>query len=388
LIVIAFEFFYADQLDDTPRRMQLPVRIRFFIQRWWAWGIPLAVFSVYMILYRSLVPPMHNLMYIDPFTQPLDYLVAALTNMPIMFVGLLTQFLPSLAVMLPATLPFVISFGVILIILLVWALLPYRRERTVWFALLVFVLGLLPGLATDPGERLLYFPSIYGLYVVAWLILQIPFLHRFSETDAPPGVPVLGSTWGWYLLISALILPLILLFIYPSMWIPGLKLPENTVLNSLAIIDHEVHEHVIYLNTDSSFNTFYLPDIYRYHRGSYIDLRMLSSFNGHVWAKQESDHVLMLKTENSGWLSNMFARTLRLTPVLTENTTYITPLFAATILDVSPDGKDVQEVSFEFVNTLDDPSMVFLYYDGHTFRRWEPSREWHLLNPTLDQFAF
>jgi hypothetical protein len=115
---------------------------------------------------------------------------------------------------------------------------------------------------------------------------------------------------------------------------------------------------------------------------------MLSSFNGHVWAKQESDHVLILKTENSGWLSNMFARTLRLTPVLTENTTYITPLFAATILDVSPDGKDVQEVSFEFVNTLDDPSMVFLYYDGHTFRRWEPSREWHLLNPTLDQFAF
>jgi hypothetical protein len=388
LIVIAFEFLYANTLSGAPNDLSFPERTRFFFRHWWAWGIPLAIFLIYMIFYTNLVPPMRNLMYLDPFTQPLDYLVAALTNLPVMFVGLLTQFLPSLAVMLPATLPFVIAAGVILIVLLVWALPSDRRERTVWFALLVFVLGLLPGLATDPGERLLYFPSVYGLYVIAWLILQIPFLNKITMPERLPNVKVLRSAWGWYLLISALILPLILLFVYPSMWIPGLQLPEKTVLNSLALIDKDSHEHVIYLNTDSSFNTFYLPDIYRYHRGEYIDLRMLSSFNGRVWARQESDRVLVLKTEDAGWLNNMFARTLRLSPVFTQSDTYKTPLFIATILSVTPDEKDVQAVRFEFVQPLDDPSTVFLYYDGETFQCWEPSQEWQLLNPTLDPFAF
>lgn len=388
LIIIAFEFFYTDHFKGAPLRLSLSMRFRYFFQHWWAWGIPFIAFAAYMIFYRSLVPPMRNMMYIDPLTQPLRYLGTAIINLPVMFVGLLTQYLPSLAVMLPATLPFVIVVGVILIVLLVWALLPYRRDRTVWFALLVFVLGLLPGLATDPGERLLYFPSVFGLYVIAWLILQTPFLRRLTLPHTSPGVSVLASAWGWYLLISAFILPLILLFIYPSMWIPGLQLPEKTVLHSLEHIDPNQHEHVIYLNTDSSFNTFYLPDIYRYHRGDYIDLRILSSFNGHVWARQESDHILVLKTQDLGWLNNMFARTVRLTPVFTESKTYPTGLFNATVLAVTPDRKDVQAARFEFVLPLDDPSTVLLYYDGQTFRHWEPSSEWQLLNPNLDPFSF
>jgi hypothetical protein len=172
------------------------------------------------------------------------------------------------------------------------------------------------------------------------------------------------------------------------MWIPGLQLPENTMLDSLVHIDQNKHEHVIYLNTNSSFNTFYLPDIYRYHRGEYLDLRILSSFNGRVWARQESDHVLVLKTEDFGWLNNMFARTVRLTPVFAESDTYTNSSCTATVLSVTPERQDVQEVRFEFTLPLNDPSMVLLYYDGQTFRRWEPSSEWQLLNPTLDPFSF
>ena len=46
------------------------------------------------------------------------------------------------------------------------------------------------------------------------------------------------------------------------------------------------------------------------------------------------------------------------------------------------------EVRFEFVLPLDDPSLVLLYYDGQSYRHWDPSAEWELLNPTLDPFAF
>jgi hypothetical protein len=396
-IVAVYEFCFADRLSyervvATKRqlrdRVRLIRRFQLFFQHWWAWTIPLAVLAAYMLFYRSLVPPMRSLLYRDPLTQPGRYLDTMLVNLPVMFVGLLTQFLPSVVPLVPGMLPFAAGAGVILIPLLVWAGLPYRRERAVWFSLVVFVLGLLPGLATDPGERLLYFPSVYGLFVVAWLIIQIPVLRRVIMPDTPPGVRILGPVWGWYLLISAVILPVVLLFVYPWMWIPGFHLPEQTVLDSLPLIDEDRHEHVVYLNTNSSYNTFYLPDIYRYHRGEYIDLCLLSSFNGRVWARQEAERALVLRTEDAGWLSNMFARGVRVTPEFAVGDVYTTQLFTATILAVTPEGQDVQEVRFEFVLPLDDPSLVLLYYDGQSYRRWEPSPGWELLNPTLDPFAF
>jgi hypothetical protein len=229
---------------------------------------------------------------------------------------------------------------------------------------------------------------VYGQFVVAWLILQIPRWRARFMPDVTPGVRRLGSIWGWYLLISTAVLPIILLFIYPAMWIPGLRLPEETLLDSLPLIEANDYEHVVYLNTNSTYNTFYLPDIYRYHRGTYMDLRLLSSFNGQVWARQESAQTLVLKTEDSGWLNNMFARIMRLTPGFAVGDVYETPLFTAVITAVTPDGQDVQEVRFMFTVPLDDPSLALLYYDGHTFHLWEPSPEWELLNATLDPLGF
>ncbi len=390
LMVAAYEFFYPQGTAplEGEVRVGLMARLRLFLRGWWAWAIPLALLAAYMALYRVLLPPMRSLMYADPFTQPGRYLALALANLPVMFAGLLTQMLPSLVLMFPGILPFVSAAGLLLVALLLWALYPYRRERALWLALVIFILGLLPGLAAEVGERLLYFPSAYGLFVLAWLIMQIRPLHRRFTPDAPPGVRILGPAWGWYSLVSALVLPIILLFVYPWMWIPSFRLPEQSVLDSLPLIDAGQHQHVVYLNTNSSFNTFYLPEIYRYHRGQYIDMRLLSSFNGRLSARQESEHALALKTGDAGWLDNMFARVLRVTPELEVGDVYSTPLFTATLLAVTPGGQDVQAVRFEFVLPLDDPSLLFLYYDGGSYRRWQPSPEWELLNSRLDPWAF
>jgi hypothetical protein len=390
LIVAAYEFFYPRGIAslEGDDRVGLMARIRLFLRGWWAWAIPLALLVAYMALYRGLISPMRSLVYIDPFTQPGRYLGMALANLPVMFLALLTQVLPSLVLMFPGILPFVSAASLLLVALLVWALLPYRRERALWLVLVIFTLGLLPGLAAEVGERLLYFPSAYGLFVVAWLILQIPPLRQRFTPDAPPGVRLLGPAWGWYSLASALILPIILLFVYPWIWIPILRLPEATLLASLPLIQEGKHQHVVYLNTNSSFNTFYLPEIYRYHRGQYVDVRLLSSFNGRLSARQESGRALALKTGDAGWLSNMFARVLRVTPGLEVGDVYTTPLFTATLLVVTPRGQDVQAVRFEFVLPLDDPSLLFLYYDGGRYRRWQPSPAWELLNPRLDPWGF
>ena len=388
VIVGVYELFFADRLAGEENGVRLPARIKLTFRSWWAWTIPLILCVAYMAIYRSLLPPITTMMYVDPFSNPARYLAQAGPNIPVLFLALLSQFLPSIALMVPGTLNIAAGLGLVLTVFLVWALLPYRGEPTIWFSLLIFALALLPGLATDPGERLLYYPSVFGFFPIAWLVLHLSFLKRRFMAESPPGVPVLGPIWGWYLLISAVILPAVLLFVSPSMWIPSMAWPEKTVVDSLPLIDRNVHDHVIYLNTNSSYNTFYLPDIYRYHRDEYVDLRVLSSFNGRVEARSESSDTLLLRTRDTGWLSNLFARVIRVDPDFAVGDDYVTDTFTATVLQVTPKQKDVLEVQFVFNLPLDDPSVVLLFWDGERYQRWRPTHEWQSLNTTINSFSF
>jgi hypothetical protein len=388
VMIGVYELFFADRLADRESGIRLLARARLMLRDWWAWAIPLIVFAAYMAFYRSLLPPFSTMMYVDPFSQPARYLAMAIPNLPVLFLALFSQFLPSIVLMVPGTLQIAAALGLVLTLVTVWALLPYRGERAIWYSLVIFAVALLPGLATDPGERLLYYPSVFGFFPIAWLILQIPRLKRRFMPESPIGVRVLGSLWGWYLLISALILPVVLLLVYPSMWIPSMACPEKTIVDSLPLIESGRHEHVVYLNTNSSFNTFYLPDIYRYHRDEYVDLRVLSSFNGRVEARAESPGTIVLRTRDSGWLSNVFARVIRVDPDFEVGDEYINDTFSATVLQVTPKKSDVLEVEFLFALPLDDPSLTLLYWDGERYLTWQPTDQWQLLNSTRDPYSF
>lgn len=388
VIVGVYEFIFAGSLAGGENRIRLASRIKLTLRSWWAWAIPLVVFGAYMAFYRSLLPPFTTMMYVDPFSNPARYLAQAGPNIPVLFLALLSQFLPSIALMVPGTLNIAAGLGLVLTVFLVWALLPYRGEPTIWFSLLIFALALLPGLATDPGERLLYYPSVFGFFPIAWLVLHLSFLKRRFMAESPPGVPVLGPIWGWYLLISAVILPAVLLFVSPSMWIPSMAWPEKTVVDSLPLIDRNVHDHVIYLNTNSSYNTFYLPDIYRYHRDEYVDLRVLSSFNGRVEARSEAPDTIVLRTGDSGWLSNLFARVIRVDPDFEAGDSFVTDTFTATIEQVTPKKSDVLQVRFVFDLPLDDPAVLLLYWDGAKYQPWQPIAVWQPLNTTVGRYSF
>ena len=388
VIVGAYEFFFAERLAGEENGLRMASRIKLALGSWWAWAIPLIVFGGYMAFYRSLLPPFTTMMYVDPFSNPGRYLAAAIPNIPVLFLALLSQFLPSIALMVPGTLHLAAGLGLVLTVLLVWALLPYRRTPAIWFSLVVFTLALLPGLATDPGERLLYYASVFGFFPVAWLMLQIPALKRRLMAESPPGRRLLGPIWGWYLLVSAVVLPVVLLFVYPSMWIPSMAWPEKTVVDSLPFIDRGAHEHIIYLNTNSSFNTFYLPDIYRYHRDEYVDLRVLSSFNGRVEARAQAPNTIVLRTRDTGWLSNLFARIIRVDPDFDVGEEYVTETFTASIVQVTPGKSDVLEVKFVFNLPLDDPSVVLISWDGEGYQCWKPTQEWTLLNSEVNSFSF
>ena len=387
-IVGLYEYFFADRLTAESGPFRSLGRIRVVLTNWWAWAIPLIVFAAYMAFYRSVLPPINTMVYIDPLSQPARYVAEALPNLPVMFLALLSQFLPSITLMVPTSLHIAIALGIVLGPFLVWALLPSRAESSLWFSLSVFVVALLPGLATEPGERLLYYSSVFGFFPIAWLILQLPGLRRRFLPESPGGVRILGPMLGCYLLISALALPVVMLFLSPSMWIPSMAWPENTVLESLPLIDIERHQHVIYLNTNSSYNTFYLPDIYRYHRGEYVDLRVLSSFNGRVEARADPPHTIELRTSDRGWLSNLFARIIRSNRDFEVGHAYVTETFTATILRVTQDKGDVLEVEFMFKMPLHDRSVVLLAWTGESYQRWQPTAQWQRLNETVSSFSF
>jgi hypothetical protein len=387
-LVGSYELFFAGPDGHDLKGLSLRRRLDFFARRWWAWAAPAALFALYMVFYREVVPPMRNLMYQDPLGDPLGYAGTMIVNLPVMFAGLLTQFLPSIVTFVPQTLPYVALGGSALAILFLWALYPFRGMRVLWFSLAAFVLGLLPGLATDPGERLLYLPSAYGMFLMAWALVQIRPLRRAFAPGARRGVRFLGTLWSLYLIVAAAALPVAFLFMYPSMWISGLRLPENTMLDSMPIIEKSGSAHVVYLNTNSSFNSFYLKDIYRYHRGEYIDLHLLSSYNGRFWARQESPNALSLRTDDRGWLSNMLARAVRVTNEVKVGDMYEKGLFRATVTNVHPEGDEALEVRFDFAVPLDDPSIVFLCYDGGEYVRWSPSRDWKLLNTATEEYGF
>lgn len=386
-VVMAYELLFGGGVGRAPASLGARKGLESLARDWWAWSLPIVVFAGYMALYLSVVPPMRNLMYHDPLADPLRYAAVAVQNLPVMFAALLTQLLPSVVTFVPGTKPFVVGGGAVLTVLLIRALVPYRGERAVWFALTVFVVGLLPGLAADPGERLLYLPSGYGMFVVSWLIVRIPALRRRLAPDSSCKVGFLGQLWAWYLLFAGAVVPVVLLFTYPPMWIEGLDMPERTVTRSMPLIENSGSARVVYLNTSSSFNTFYIKDIYRFHRGRYIDVHLLSSFNGRVWARRESERTLVLRTDEEGWLSNMFARVLRVTPAIEAGRAREGDLFTATVVETTPDGTDAVEVRFDFKVSLDDPSLALLCYDGREYRKWRPTSEWRLLNPVLEKYG-
>ena len=65
-------------------------------------------------------------------------------------------------------------------------------------------------------------------------------------------------------------------------------------------------------------------------------------------------------------MPNMYMEKLVVGP-LAAGRVYDTDLFQATLLELTPDGSDVLAVRFDLKPPLDDPSLLFLYWNGREF---------------------
>jgi len=318
-------------------RAALRKRVRTFLKDWSSWVPALLVIVAYLALYRALgFGGLSSGMYIDPFASPVRYLGHLVIHLPTMWLATLTPIPPSLPwFMSGLSVPFAVA-GLVLFIVWLAALRPLRRSGLVLWAMALYILALLPQMATDASERALYFPAVAASIVLAILLVQIGFIARRLAPDRPPA-PRLARIAGW-------------------------------CLTTLPYIEERDPGHVLILNTPGCFHTFYLQPAIEYGLGYPVDVHVLSSMNGVLSVERLDETDFVLHADRPGWLTNPFAAVLRSPGPARQGKVYEEDLFTATLLTMTRDRRDVRAVRFHVRMPLSDPSLLVLMWDGEAFR--------------------
>ncbi len=371
LVLILMTFLMPEGTDEEGTSLGMKTirkRIPLFLRDWPSWLPPLLILVLYLGLYKFLeFGSINSLMYIDPITQPGNYLSHLVSNLPVMWLATLSPVPPSIFWFFPATFIFLAVAGFVLFALWIWALFPFLRRPLVLWAMLVFVLALLPQMGSDASERGLYFPIAAAGILLAISLVQIDPLSRRLMPKALHR-PVFTRIFGWFILTGVLVPGLVLSAYYPFSFLPSFAKLERDALTAKPLVEKRKPEHILVLNTSGPFITFYLGGTLEYNLGHPVDIRVLSACNAVVSVERTGDTSFVIRADRKGWLSNAFAKIFRTYPTLQKEKVYKNSLFSATLIELTPDATDVLAVCFDVFRRLDDQSLLFLFWDGKKFR--------------------
>jgi hypothetical protein len=306
-------------------------------------------------------------MYVDPLANPGGYLAHLITHLPVMWLATLSPVLPSVAMFWPETILPLAAAGAVVFIMWVVGLWWLRRSALAVWAMAVYILALLPQMATDASERGLYFPAIASSILLALLLVQIrPIACRVAP--GAPSAPRITRIVGWGVLVCVLVPGIILSAALPYLYAPSFKKPTIQAASILPYVEERDPDHVLVLNTPGMLHTFYLQPIVAFYSKPGLDVRVLSSVNGVMSVERVDDRSFIIRAKDAGWLTNMFAKMLRSPKPPKQGRTFENDLFKATFAEMTPDGRDVLAVRFELNRPLNDPAMLFIQWDGQTFR--------------------
>ena len=339
-----------------------------FLGDWLSWVPAVALLVVYLVLYKLLgFGGINSGMYIDPLDHPGRYVAHLVEHLPVMWLATLSPVPPSLAMFMPETIPLLAAAGAVAFVLWLAGLWSMRRSALVAWAMAVYILALLPQMSTDAAERGLYFPAVGSSILLALLLIQVGFLARRVGAAAARS-SILTRIIGWAVLLVVLVPGVILSAAMPFMYLPSFERPSKDAAIIFPYVEDKHPDHILLLNTPGAFHTFYMSPIVAYHTGRNIDLRVLSSMNGVVSVERVDDHSFVLRADRAGWLTNVFAGMLRSPKPPQPGRAYEKGIFTATLLEMTPGGRDVLVVRFEMNLPLDDSRLLFLQWDGEAFR--------------------
>jgi hypothetical protein len=228
------------------------------------------------------------------------------------------------------------------------------------------VIALLPQVATDASERLQYYPFVGASYALAAVIAEIGPVARLQ-----PGrraAPRFTQLWGWYLLGGVVIPGVVIAAFMPFVFVPSLGRVDRDVAGAIPAVRAHLGAHpagtIVVLNGAGPMQTFYTAGMLEHHVGRPVPTRVLSALNGVVSIERVDARSFILRTDRAGWLDNMFARIVRVSAGFDSGRRYSNADFDATLWRLTPDGRDVLDVRFEFRNGLADANLLFLSWNG------------------------
>ena len=355
---------------ELPKLSVLSLRagVAGFVRDWLSWAPAVAILVVYLVLYRLLgFGGIGSGMYIDPFGNPGRYAAHLVMHMPVMWLATLSPAPPSLAMFTPETIPLLAAAGAVAFVVWVAGLWSVRRSALVAWAMALYILALLPQMSTDASERCLYFPAIGSSILLALLLMQIGPIARRAAPAAPRS-PRITRIVGWAVLVCVLAPGIVLSAAMPHMYVPAFEKPNEQVASILPHVEERDPDHLLVLNTPGCMHTFYLQPIVAFYAKPSLDVRVLSSMNGVMSVERVDDRSFVLRADRTGWLTNVFAGMLRSPRPPKPGRVYEKGLFTVTLVEMTPDGRDVLTVRFRLDRPLDGPGILFVRWDGETFR--------------------
>ena len=350
------------------REQECRVRLGAFFGDPLSWVPALSVLVVYLTAFKMLgFGGLSSGLYLDPFIAPGRWAAQLITHLPVMWLATLSPVPPSIAMFMPSTIPLLAVAGALLFALFVGGLWWLRRGAFALWAMATFLLALVPQMSAGASERALYLPAVGSSILLAMLCVEIgPIARRSSPTALR--APVLTRVVGWAALLMVLLPGILLSVAYPFMYLPSFERLRENVLTAATHIEQRQPERVLMLNAPGPFYVFYPPPIVDFYIERETDVRVLSALNGIVSVERSDERSFVIRTDRDGWLTNYFSKIFRPARMPEPGTVYEKGLVKATVLEMTTGGSDIAAVRFELDRPLSDPDLLFLQWDGTSYR--------------------
>lgn len=343
-------------------------RIRTGLRHWWSWAPALLMLIGYFIAYKALgFGTVRSVFYVDPLSQPGEYLSHLVWHLPVMWLGTLSVAPLFMSWFVPGILVPMTILGLAAFALLLVALYPLRQNTLIVWALVFYSVALLPQVCTDASERGLYFPMIPGSILLAYIAAGIkPLVRRTGLTKVGT-----RSRWtpifGWLAVGTILIPGALLSAARPWLVRSAFEQPRTELKSALPYLDQIQPSATFIVNSVDLGLNLYAQEVLNTVSSRPFDVWVLSSAFAHFTLSQTGDSSCVIRADKAGWLSSYLAKPVRTRPVLEVGRRYESDHFSATLLHLTPDSTDALEVRFDFKGSLRSPTWLFLRWNGHAF---------------------
>ena len=318
----------------------------------------LIIVVFWRILYHYVGAGTHgSALYIDPASDPITFLGAAISRVPILLSasigGLWSDFWP----MYPKSIqPFIVLFSLFLLILFGWFVWPaLKKSQNARFFALGSFLASVPIAATVPADRLLLFVTVGTAGLLASAIIIRTQKQRF--------------------VVFATTTLLIVHIVFSAPLLAVRSRSMQTISDFVALSDESWPSNidgktVIFVNPpmDPSIGYAQLAR-FAQERSTAEHTHWLTTGNTEIIVSRIDEKTLVLTQEN-GMLSSPTEQLLRINPFFVGERISLSG-FEVEIEAITEDGRPLQ-VRYTFKQPLENQIYVFMVWEDHGFIPYDP----------------